>query len=62
MSGYDCVHKTGEERERLCDLCGDRSKVTTVYGCDIHGECTTNKVIRRVRSCATCEDFRERER
>jgi len=51
-----CVHRGEIIRVQGCDLCGLKGVETKVYTCGVHAECTDNKSIRKIRSCAACED------
>src|SRR5579863_1642304 len=55
----ECIHRGGFLRVDKCDMCGgEKGQPVEVFRCAIHGECTLNKKIRKIRGCAACEDFK----
>lgn len=45
---------TGESRQ--CNSCA-RSEQEPLYGCDLHGQCSLNKLLPGVPNCRVCGDF-----
>ncbi len=52
-----CDHRGNRVRHVACDLCDKRKgQRFSVYACDLHGECTANKVHSKIKGCRACLD------
>lgn len=53
----DCVHRGEILRVLSSDLCGGCGRMSEVYRCSLHRECTPLKTAARIRSCLSCADY-----
>lgn len=51
-----CQHRGALLREEASKLCGGCGRVTQVFACELHKECTPLRTDRLIRSCMSCED------
>ncbi len=51
-----CKHRENRVDHVECDLCGKKKGQFSVYACAIHEQCTATKVVRKIKSCKSCQD------
>lgn len=62
-----CEHRSAEFKERIsCDLCGMENRRIPVYECQLHSECSEQRIgtrterLRAMAICLTCDDYKAR--
>jgi hypothetical protein len=56
-----CQHRTDELRVETCASCSSKKWHIKVFKCAVHKECTIGKKLVKIKCCAHCSSFLEKE-